>query len=148
MLLLLADQQTICGLVGDCAAVVQLTDGTLLSLCPPQRGEYANTTNFIVQPNYAAFITIRQSTEKVTAAALFSDGLAPLAMNLTKNEPFAPFFQPLLAFLTSAEDATAAGEQLADFLGSERVNARTDDDKTLVLIQRNLYTAVPIQREV
>lgn len=136
VLLILADQQTICGLIGDCSAVVRGDDDALLSLCPPQRGEYANTTNFVVQPNLQTHLDVQQMTQSVTVAALFSDGLAPLAMNLAKNEPYAPFFEPLFAFLVSATDATAAGEQLADFLSTDRVNARTDDDKTLVLIQR------------
>lgn len=136
LLLILAEQETICGLIGDCAAVIRDEDGLLHSLCPPQRGEYANTTNFVVQPNLGALLDIQQRPQPIIAAALFSDGLAPLAMNLAKNEPYAPFFEPLFSFLAAATDATIAGDQLANFLSSERVNARTDDDKTLVLIQR------------
>ncbi|MCB0064702.1 MAG: protein phosphatase 2C domain-containing protein [Caldilineaceae bacterium] len=136
VLLILRKEQAICGLVGDCGAILRHANQTLLSPCPPQRGEYANTTNFIVQPDLFSRLDIQQVAQPITAAALFSDGLAPLAMNLAKNEPYTPFFEPLFGFLAAAKDAAAAVEQLADFLGSDRVNARTDDDKTLVLIQR------------
>ncbi len=136
LLLIVTDEAAICGLVGDCAAVIQGTDGTLHSLCQPQRGEYANTTNFIIQPDLAAVLDIQQWPQPIAAAALFSDGLAPLAMNLARNEPHSPFFEPLLAFISAATDTVVAAEQLAAFLDTERVNARTDDDKTLVLVQR------------
>ncbi|HRW06265.1 MAG TPA: PP2C family serine/threonine-protein phosphatase [Caldilineaceae bacterium] len=142
LLLIFTAEETIGGLVGDCVAVLH-HDGTLLSLCPPQRGEYANTTNFVTQPDLRSQIDVRQWAKPVRSAALFSDGLAPLAMNLAQNEPFAPFFEPLFAFLAAANDAAVAGEQLADFLSSDRVNARTDDDKTLVLIQRIAHDNVP-----
>ena len=142
LLLIFTAEGTIGGLVGDCVAVLH-HDGPLLSLCPPQRGEYANTTNFVTQPDLRSQIDVRQLAKPVKAAALFSDGLAPLAMNLAQNEPFAPFFFFFFAFLAAADDAAVAGEQLADFLSSDRVNARTDDDKTLVLIQRIAHNSVP-----
>ncbi len=136
LVLILTEEETICGLVGDCAAVIQSADGTLRSLCPPQRGDYANTTNFIVYPDLSTVLDIQQWPAAAARAALFSDGLAPLAMNLARNEPHVPFFEPLLAFVQAAEETVVAAGQLADFLGSARVNARTDDDKTLVLVQR------------
>jgi hypothetical protein len=136
LLLIVTDEETICGLVGDCAAVIQETTGPLHSLCRPQRGEYANTTNFIVQPDLAAVLDVQQWPQPIAAAALFSDGLAPLAMNLARNEPHAPFFEPLLAFIGAATDTTVAADQLVAFLNTERVNSRTHDDKTLVLVQR------------
>jgi hypothetical protein len=67
------------------------------------------------------------------ALAMISDGLIRLAMNLPENVPHSPFFQPLLAFAAAAKNEVEAQEQLAAFLASERVCARTDDDKTLVL---------------
>ncbi|MCB0122104.1 MAG: protein phosphatase 2C domain-containing protein, partial [Caldilineaceae bacterium] len=124
LLLIFTAEGTIGGLVGDCVAVLH-HDGPLLSLCPPQRGEYANTTNFVTQPDLRSQIDVRQLAKPVKAAALFSDGLAPLAMNLAQNEPFAPFFEPLFAFLAAADHAAVAGEQFADFLTTDPVNPRT-----------------------
>ena len=59
---------------------------------------------------------------------------------MPSQEPHTPFFTPLFRFAASVEEddekRDAAGEQLAAFLSSERVNARTDDDKSLVLAVR------------
>ena len=147
LLLVLSHEWTVCGLVGDCAAVVRTVGGELLSLCPPQKGEYANMTNFLSQPDALASLDVAVLPEPVTSAAAFSDGLLELALNVAHNRPFVPFFDPLFAFaasidMASVEDADAenkvtAHAQLAGFLDSPRVNARTDDDKTLVLTYRH-----------
>ena len=47
--------------------------------------------------------------------------------------PHAPFFNPLLRFVSAATDAEAAGEELRSFLRSPRVTSQTTDDLTLVL---------------
>ena len=62
-----------------------------------------------------------------------SDGVVRLAVNVVENVPHTPFFQPLLKFAAEMENEKKAQEELAAFLASERVSARTDDDKTLVL---------------
>lgn len=132
-----------CGLVGDCAAVVLDEADQLVSLCAPQRGEYANTTHFVIQPNGLATLEIALWEQPIRAAALFSDGLATLAMNIAQNRPFRPFFEPLFAFAASpAAAAETAPATLATFLNSDRVNARTHDDKTLVLVHRNVLGSV------
>jgi len=64
---------------------------------------------------------------------LFVHELHRLAMDVARNEPHLPFFRPLLDFVAQMEDAAAAREQLSDFLASDRICARTDDDKSLVL---------------
>ena len=136
VLLILHAQGAACGLVGDCAAVILDEADALVSLCAPQRGEYANSTNFVVQPDGLDQLTVTCWERKIRNAALFSDGLATLAMNIAENRPFRPFFKPLFAFLATSDSsddkATAA---LTAFLDSARVNARTHDDKTLVLVQ-------------
>lgn len=143
VLLILHAEGAACGLVGDCAAVVLDEAGQLVSLCAPQRGEYANTTNFVVQPKGLAALAIALWEQPIINAALFSDGLAGLAMNIAQNQPFRPFFEPLFGFAASqaalAEPTPAA---LAAFLDSARVNARTYDDKTLVLVHRNGLSSV------
>lgn len=135
-LLVATEQWTIGAAIGDGALVVQGQYGGLISLCPPQRGEYANTTYFLTQPDMLSRLTIAILPQPVSAVAVLTDGLLPLALNLAHNQPFAPFFQPLFAFVETSTDQTAAQTQLAEFLDSPRVNARTDDDKTLVLARR------------
>jgi hypothetical protein len=68
--------------------------------------------------------------------ALSTDGLLRLALKLPGGEPHAPFFAPLFNFVSANDDAVQAQQRLAEFLNSERVCARTDDDKTLVLACR------------
>jgi hypothetical protein len=124
------------GLVGDSITVILDEDEQLSVLCIPQRGEYANMTNFLTQDNALDVLDIQIKNRPSVGAAVFSDGLQSLAVNIAHNTPHAPFFTPLFAFTTAIENETIARQQLTDFLNSERVNARTDDDKTLVLARR------------
>lgn len=137
LLVVIADKEfVVCGLVGDCAAVVVTADGELHSLCQPQRGQYANTTYFATHHDLDERLDIQLFACSVHGVALFSDGLLALAMNIDKNQPYAPFFTPLFAFATETADGAKAEQELAAFLDSERVNQRTHDDKTLVLVTR------------
>jgi len=81
-------------------------------------------------------VDVHLSTEPVHAVAVMTDGLLRLVLDLTRNQPHQPFFQPLLAFAAQVSNADEGAAQLTAFLGSERVCARTDDDKTLVLAAR------------
>jgi Protein phosphatase 2C len=135
-LLIATDRQILAAAIGDGALVVQPPSGGLISLCPPQRGEYANTTYFLTQSSFLEQLTIALLPQPVNAVAVLTDGLLPLALSLTQNQPFAPFFTPLFAFVEHSTDQAAAQAQLAAFLDSPRVNGRTEDDKTLVLARR------------
>ncbi len=125
-----------CGLIGDCAVVVATEDGELHSLCQPQRGQYANSTYFATHHDLGTQLDIQILEQPIRHVALFSDGLLSLAMNIEKNQPHAPFFTPLFAFVAEASDEDKAVAELTTLLDSERVNQRTHDDKTLVLVTR------------
>lgn len=127
---------TVGALVGDCVAVTLDPAGELAVLCVPQKGEYANSTNFLTQENALEVLDIQVKATSITGVAVFSDGLQSVAMNIAHNKPHAPFFNPLFSFAMAAEDESASQEQLTNFLNSERINARTDDDKTIVLARR------------
>ncbi|MDM8549759.1 PP2C family serine/threonine-protein phosphatase [Desulfobacterales bacterium HSG2] len=133
ILVVLAEGWTVGGLIGDCAAVVLTEDEELVSLCQPQKGEYASTTNFLTQDDVFDSLDIRIRRESAQCVAVFSDGLLELALNIAHNKPYPPFFRPLFAFAESVENEQEARKELESFLDSERVNARTDDDKTMVL---------------
>lgn len=120
--------------VGDGAVVVEDGAGDLRTLTTPEHGEYLNETAFITSSDYLAraqYAVWRH--DGLRSVALLTDGLELLALDLARNVPHAPFFRPLFAF-AAAPDSTE--EELAAFLRSERVCARTDDDKTLVLAVR------------
>lgn len=136
LLAVITPELVVCGLIGDCAIVIASAEGELQSLCQPQRGLYANTTYFATHHRHQERLDLQLWEGAVRQVALFSDGLLSLAMNIEQNRPYAPFFTPLFAFAAEATDSVQAGQALATFLASERVNQRTHDDKTLVLITR------------
>ena len=105
---------------------------TLFSV--PQRGEYANTTNFITSNNWKDSLRIRTRYGGVSRLAMFTDGIQSIALNAASdNAPHSPFFCPLFRWAEEQEDEQAAGDNLAAFLSSPRVTARSDDDLTLLL---------------
>lgn len=137
-LIILTDTWTIGAMIGDCVAVVLNKQHELHTLCPPQRGEYPNTTYFLTQDSALTYLDYYICPEPSCSVALLSDGLLPLALNLAHNRPYAPFFTPLFTFVADMQNKQKAQQQLVAFLNSQRVNARTDDDKTLVLASREL----------
>lgn len=136
LLLVLTDEATISGIIGDCLAVMLNQAEELTVLTVPQKGEYANTTNFLTQDDALDMLDIQYIEESPAGVAAFSDGLQALAVNIAQNKPHAPFFNPLFAFTAAAEEQATAAKQLAEFLNSDRLNERTDDDKTIVLARR------------
>jgi hypothetical protein len=68
--------------------------------------------------------------------AMLTDGLQMIALDYATKKPHLPFFGPLFSKLRSATNADELEPSLRDFLGSSRVNERTDDDKTLIVATR------------
>jgi serine/threonine protein phosphatase PrpC len=124
------------GQLGDGAVIVETGDGRLFSAARTQRGEYANETYFLTQERALEQVEIQVIQEPACKLALMSDGLTRLALKMPSGEPHPPFFRPLFDFVFSSVEETAAAEQLASFLDSERVCARSDDDKSLLLAVR------------
>lgn len=124
------------GQIGDGAVIAEGEDGHLWTASRLQRGEYANETHFLTEDDALDRVVIEVFERPVRALAVMSDGLVRLALKMPAQEPHAPFFQPLFRFASTVEDGEKAASHLAEFLDSERVNARTDDDKSLVLAVR------------
>ncbi|KPC02084.1 Uncharacterized protein AC501_3370 [Pseudomonas amygdali pv. lachrymans] len=66
---------------------------------------------------------------------MFSDGLQRLALDMAKGEPHGPFFEPIFRKMQALTDESRPmiGSALESFLGSSRINDRTDDDKSLAI---------------
>jgi hypothetical protein len=122
--------------LGDGVAVAALPEGDWFLAAAPQKGEYANETYFLTQPDALERVTFSVYAEPVQGLAVMTDGLLRLVLDLERNVPHLPFFRPLLAFAHGVNDEEKGRADLAAFLASERVSARTDDDKTLVLAVR------------
>lgn len=141
----LATTLTVAVLMPDCLAVAQTGDGLiaiindldqLKAVTKPQSGEYVNETFFITGDEGATPGFVEVYTP-VSALAILTDGLLPIAADYREYQPHRGFFDPMFAALSQAEEPQTLERQLASFLDSDRVNAHTDDDKTLVLaVQR------------
>ncbi len=131
----------------DRLAVAQLGDGAVVAGESPdelflvnraQHGEYANETYFLTQDDALEQVQVSVVEQAVNSLAVMSDGLTRLAIKLPAQEPYLPFFQPLFAFAAHTNQEEQAARHLVEFLTSERVCDRTDDDKSLVLAVRLL----------
>ena len=131
--------------VGDhSAAFAQIGDGAMVTCYGeeyrpvfwPQAGEYANTTYFLTQDDFADHVEFVRFDERIDELAIFSDGLQRLALNIAGRMGHRPFFEPLFTRLRAAASGDDLREPLRQFLESPRVAQRSDDDKTLILATR------------
>ena len=119
--------------VGDGGVVIR-RNNAYEALAAPERGEYLNETCFITSASWEEQLCVG-STDAcgIDAFGVFTDGVQLLALDLVNGEPHPGFFAPLFDWASKPHADTA---DLDAFLASERVGARTDDDKTLVLVTR------------
>ena len=120
--------------VGDGAVVVRKADRYEL-LGPVERGEFLNETCFLTSSAWEEelrvdVISTNEDEQEVDGIAVMTDGLQLLALGLPAGDPHPGFFRPMFDWLAQQ---TPDPDELTAFLQSERVCARTDDDKTLVL---------------
>lgn len=100
----------------------------------PDHGEYASTTTFITDEFLKLRIT--RHGNPISVIALFSDGIERLALNFTESKPFAGFFDGIVKPLKQTQDLgrnNSLSASLRNYLNSEAINARTDDDKSLII---------------
>jgi len=125
--------------IGDgCAVYKAKNSDEWLCASWPHNGEYASTTSFIT--DYPEpIVRITRINAQVDALCLLTDGLERLALEIAAQRPHRPFFDGLLRPLSASKmigrDSTLS-QQLAKYLDSSPINARTDDDKALILAVR------------
>jgi hypothetical protein len=133
-------EQGVFAQIGD-GGIVVLKSGstdTYQTVFWPQEGEYANQTNFLTDnkaEENLMFEVFEGSTQEV---AIFTDGMQSLVLNEESKTAHSPFFRPIFAALRKAEGGCAVVLQnsMVDYLLSQRVTERTDDDKTLIFATR------------
>lgn len=132
-------------LVGDgWAAFAQVGDGVIVFDGPegynlafwPDNGEYANTTRFLSEDDYQQHLRIEIVQRHVSELAVLTDGLQMLALDIAGVKVHDRFFSPLFRAMRTGPDEATLQASLLEFMGSKRVNERTDDDKTLLLATR------------
>lgn len=129
--------------IGDGAIVVFSQDSQEGFRCIfwPQRGEYANTTCFATDKDALKrhLLFKREEGEgEIINIGIFTDGIQQLALHYESRTPFVGFFKPLFRGLhsLSRKSTEEINILLEAFLKSEKVNSRTDDDKTLIIAAR------------
>jgi hypothetical protein len=105
----------------------------------PQHGEYINSTNFITASNAAEFMEFAAVSRRIESFSAFSDGIESLVLHYASKTVHDPFFNNMIAPLQEALNEgldERLSASLLNYLSSDRVCARTDDDKSLVLATR------------
>jgi hypothetical protein len=133
----------------DRALYFQIGDGAIVEsrrdeperyavVCWPQQGEYANMTNFLTDADAAEKVVREARSGAIDEVAIFTDGIQRLALDYGARSAHAPFFAPLFAWLRPRPGGYSRelSDSLAVYLNSEKINSRTDDDKTLILATR------------
>lgn len=125
--------------IGDgCAVYKAVNSEEWVCASWPQNGEYASSTSFITdypQP----IVRISRINVQIDVLCLLTDGLERLALEISAQRPHRAFFDGLLRPLSASKmigrDSTLS-QQLAKYLDSSPINARTDDDKAIILAVR------------
>ncbi len=133
----------------DKGAVMQIGDGVTVVrdeneadwtwLIWPQRGEYANTTFFLTDPASLQHLDVQTFPGSITDVALMSDGLECLALRYADQSVHQPFFTGMIRPLLQAsgtDEIEPLSDSLREFLSSEQVSSRTDDDVSIILATR------------
>jgi hypothetical protein len=138
MLLAASGEEFVAMQIGDSSLVGQ-TGSQWDVICWPQNGEYASSTYFVTDDPEPRPEIVRASNG-YSAFALFSDGVGDLALSHLDQAAHEKFFNPMMR---PVERIAVGGRlvelsgQLKQYLASEKVNAKTDDDKTLILLSRS-----------
>lgn len=103
----------------------------------PQNGEFINTTSFATEENSENKFMFKVSEETVEKLAMHTDGIELIALNMKNQKPYLPFFTPFFNALYKLKAfgySENLSKQAETFLQSDKVNQKTDDDKTLLMI--------------
>jgi hypothetical protein len=126
------------------AAFAQLGDGAIVLgqgqdyrvAFWPEPAEYANATDFLTDDAFPTSLRFESVMDSIIEVATLTDGLQRVALDFTARTGYPGFFRPLFNELRTAANPKSLVEPFRSFLESDRVNERTDDDKTLVLAVR------------
>lgn len=146
ILLIIASKDSIAvAHIGDGAIVVKGSDFVKI-ISEPENYEYANVVVPITSDEWENALRIYESAEPIECIAAFSDGLQNAALkNVNASyQPFEAFFNPLFSYSLQIKDSDTAGNDIKDFLMSEKVRGSSDDDMTLVIsvLNKNLEEEV------
>lgn len=125
--------------IGDGAIIVSEKESQEYSpIFWPQHGEFANQTNFITGECFAETLQYNYCSRVFDKIALFSDGIERLILDFSTKKVYPPALASIFDWLETKTPihSDIYCPALVAFLGSEFINSRTDDDKTLVIARR------------
>ena len=130
----LSNDQAVFFQIGD-GCIVTGDDSGYRTVFWPEQGEYANTTFFVTDEEFLEHIRIERRERPPAEIALFTDGLQNLVLSFSTRSVHEGFFRPLFAALRKnpGKGGFDLTSHLHALLSSSDVNARSDDDKTLIL---------------
>lgn len=103
----------------------------------PQNGEYLNATFFATEKNISENFLFEYNSDVIERLVMHTDGIELISFNFALQKPHVGFFNPIFNQLIESH-TIGFNQDVSDFifgfLNCERVNNRTDDDKTLVVI--------------
>lgn len=131
----------------DWMAAMQIGDGFIVMrsqkpnsnyqlLFPPAKGEYANQTTFVTSASALSELQVRVISVAPKFIFAATDGLERMAIDFAKQQAYQGFFPPFEnGFQKSIKENRIEEEEqdVFDWLNSEQVNSKTDDDKTILL---------------
>lgn len=125
--------------VGDGAICIRQSDSDRFRCVYwPDKGDYANVTYFVtdVRAQEETQVSIYEGT--INEIAIFSDGIERLALDFAGRDAHDGFFGGLFPYVRALPEGQSndLARNIEGFLSSDRVNQRTDDDKTLILASR------------
>jgi hypothetical protein len=135
LIVITSNHGTLAAQIGDGSIVLDFGSGLELAFCPDQ--DMLNVTNFLVDDGAMESLLTR-TFERATPQRLLltSDGLIPVLLDLRKGVPHAPSIDRFMSVLDSRYLGSDTTEMLESLLSHEQVNARTDDDKSIVMAIR------------
>ncbi len=120
--------------IGDGFIVVRWKDEESYDLLfEPQHGDYVNQTVFVTDDDAKKNMQIRVWNKCPEFLCLSTDGLEKLALDQKDMIGHTPFFKPFDLGMTESTDMNGFAEEVREFLESEQVIQRVDDDKTLLI---------------
>ena len=128
--------ETVVAHIGDGAAAGrENSTSSWVALSWPDQGEHACETFFLTDAG-APRLRIARYDGPLDRIVLTTDGLERLALNFAARTPHVPFFDGISGPVANGIGAgrlDGLSRRLGAFLDSDPVNARTDDDKTIVV---------------
>lgn len=121
---------TVIGHIGDGFVVIR-SDGSYTLAAAEAQKEFVNQTTFITDSH--GYLEVSIIPTPIEFLAMGTDGLADVCLEQKPMKPHANFFKPFDDYLESYPAPEDSQHELEAFLSSEKLNARTQDDKALLI---------------